>query len=107
LSEAKIVYEAIAEGGITRFAAIYRDAKSDVIGPVRSLRTYYLEWDTPYDCTIVHAGGEKNALSRVQSYDHLSESATYMWRDYSAYYAQNNLFTSAKLLESFNNDNNY
>ncbi len=107
LSEAKIVYEAIAEGGITRFAAIYRDAKSDVIGPVRSLRTYYLEWDTPYDCTIVHAGGEKNALNRVQSYDHLSESATYMWRDYSAYYAPNNLFTSAKLLESFNNDNNY
>lgn len=107
LSEAKIVYEAIAEGGITRFAGIYRGATSDVIGPVRSLRTYYLEWDIPYDCTIIHAGGEEKALNRVQSFPHLSESATYMWRDYSAYYAPNNLFTSASLLDDFNRDNKY
>lgn len=107
LTEAKIVYEAIAEGGITRFAAIYRGATSDVIGPVRSLRTYYLEWDIPYNCTIVHAGGEAVALERVRGYDHLSESSTYMWRDHSAYYAPNNLFTSSELLNNFNNDNNF
>lgn len=107
LHEAKIIYEAIAEGGITRFAALYRDANSNVIGPVRSLRTYYLDWDTPYDCTIIHAGGEKVALQRVQEYKHLSESATYMWRDYSAYYAPNNLFTSADHLNKFNADKGY
>lgn len=107
LRDAKIVYEAIAEGGITRFAAIFRGTTSNVIGPVRSLRTYYLEWDTPYDCTIIHAGGEAKALTQVQSYPHLSESATYMWRDYSAYYAPNNLFTSAGLLDDFNRDNKY
>ncbi len=107
LNEAKIVYEAIAEGGITRFAAIYRGSTSNVIGPVRSLRTYYLEWDTPYDCTIVHAGGEANALENVKSYAHLSESNEYMWRDYSAYYAPNNLFTSSSLLEDFNGSFRY
>ena len=107
LTEAKIVFEAIAEGGITRFAAIYRGATSDVIGPVRSLRTYFLQWDDPFDCTIVHAGGERNALNQVQSYKHLSESTIYMWRDYSGWVAPNNLFTSAELLDKFNADNNY
>ncbi len=107
ISEAKIVYEAIAEGGITRFAALYRDAKSDVIGPVRSLRMYYLEWDLPYDCTIIHAGGVKAAVQRAEKYAHLSESNTYMWRDYSAYVAPNNLFTSPALLDKFNSSKNY
>lgn len=107
LTDAKIVFEAIAEAGITRFAAIYRNAKADVIGPVRSLRMYYLEWDDPFDCTIVHAGGEANALKRVESYKHLSESKTYMWRDYSAYRAPNNLFTSGELLDKFNSDKGY
>ena len=107
LTEAKIVIEAIAEGGITRFAALYRGATSNVIGPVRSLRSYYLQWDDPFDCTIVHAGGEANALEQVKSYKHLSESRTYMWRDYSGWYAPNILFTSAELLDKFNSDNNY
>ena len=107
LSEAKIVYEAIAEGGITRFAALYKDSNSDVIGPVRSLRMYYLEWDLPYDCTIIHAGGVKAAVQRAESYAHLSESSVYMWRDYSGYAAPNNLFTSAELLNSFNKSKKY
>ena len=78
-----------------------------MIGPVRSLRTYYLGWDTPYDCTIVHAGGEENALRQVKSYAHLSESTKYMWRDYSEYYNPNNLFTSASLLADYNKTQNY
>jgi len=107
LTDAKIVFEAIAEAGITRFAAIYRGSNDAVIGPVRSLRMYYLEWDDPFDCTIVHAGGEANALNAVKSYKHLSESRTYMWRDYSGWTAPNNLFTSGELLTKFNTDNNY
>lgn len=107
LTNAKIVFEAIAEAGITRFAAIYRGASDNVIGPVRSLRMYYLEWDDPFDCTIVHAGGEANALKKVESYKHLAESKTYMWRDYSNWSAPNNLFTSAELLDKFNSDNSY
>jgi hypothetical protein len=107
LTDAKIVYEAIAEGGITRFAAIFQGTNADVIGPIRSLRMYYLEWDLPYDCTIIHAGGVKAAVQRAESYPHLSESATYMWRDYSGYYAPNNLFTSAKLLNDYNTSKKY
>ncbi len=61
LNEAGVIFEAIAESGITRFAAIYQNPSAAVIGPIRSLRIYYLEWDTPFDCTIVHAGGSGDA----------------------------------------------
>ena len=61
LTQAGVIFEAIAEAGITRFAAIYQNPTSAVIGPIRSLRMYYLEWDTPFDCTIVHAGGAHDA----------------------------------------------
>ena len=40
LSAADVVYEAVAEGGITRFMAVYLCNLSDVqVGPVRSART--------------------------------------------------------------------
>lgn len=108
LNEASIVYEAIAEAGITRFAAIYKNINNlSAIGPIRSLRTYYLEWDTPYDCIIIHAGGEDGALEKVASHRHLSESTTYMWRDSSGYKAPNNLFTSGNLLNQFAKDKGY
>ena len=109
LNEAGVVFEAIAEAGITRFAAVFQNPKSSAIGPIRSLRTYYLEWDTPFDCTIVHAGGAYDAIQRVAAggYRDLSESKTYMWRDHSGYWAPNNLMTSANLLSSHSSDNNF
>ncbi|MBQ9020135.1 DUF3048 domain-containing protein [Candidatus Saccharibacteria bacterium] len=109
LSEAPVVFEAIAEAGITRFAAIFQNPTSSAIGPIRSLRQYYLEWDTPFDCTIVHAGGSDEAIDSLAAgnYRDLSEDYTYEWRDYSAYIAPNNLFTSASLLKKFNSDHNY
>ena len=69
LNEAGVVFEAIAEAGITRFAAIYQNPSSAVIGPIRSLHIYYLEWDTPFDCAIVHAGGSGDALAAVAAGD--------------------------------------
>ncbi|MCA9340125.1 MAG: DUF3048 domain-containing protein, partial [Candidatus Saccharibacteria bacterium] len=49
LKQAGVVYEAIAEGGITRFLAIYQEAKPQLIGPVRSVRMYYIDWSAPYN----------------------------------------------------------
>ena len=109
LAAAPIVFEALAEGGITRFAVLFQGVNSGMIGPIRSLRLYYLEWDTPFDCTIVHAGGSTDALAAVRAgnYRDLTESYSYMWRDYSAYWAPNNLFTSTALLNQFNADHGY
>lgn len=100
LTEAGVVFEAIAEAGITRFAAIYQDPSSAVIGPIRSLRSYYLDWDTPFDCTIVHAGGSGDALAALASggYKDLDENYTYMYRSNLGGRLWNNLFTTSSLL---------
>ncbi len=105
LTQAKIIFEAIAEAGITRFAAIYQNPEGSVLGPIRSLRTYYLDWDTPFDCTIVHAGGSDEAIAAVRSggYREVDEDYDYVWRDYSTYIAPNNLFTSPELLQKNSN----
>ena len=109
LNQAGVVFEAIAEAGITRFAAVYQNPTSSAIGPIRSLRIYYLEWDTPFDCTIVHAGGSAEAIAAAADGTHrdLTESTEYMWRDYSGYRAPNNLFTSPTLLKQFNDSKGY
>ena len=107
LHEAKIVFEAIAEAGITRFAAVFQNPTGSAIGPIRSLRSYYYNWDKPFNCTVIHAGGSDDALAAIRGYERdLSESYDYMWRDYSGYRAPNNLFTSTELLNKFNQNHN-
>ena len=100
LTEAGVVFEAIAEAGITRFAAIYQDPSSAVIGPIRSLRLYYLEWDTPFDCTIVHAGGADDAIMALQSggYREIDENYNDMYRSNVGGRLWNNLFTTSSNL---------
>lgn len=108
LNEAGVVFEAIAETGITRFAAIYQNPTSAIIGPIRSLRLYYLEWDTPFDCTIVHAGGAPDALSAVShGYKDLTENYTYMYRGTYGVRRWNNLFTTSAYLLKMNADRGY
>ena len=109
LNQAGVVFEAIAEAGITRFAAIYQNPTSAVIGPIRSLRIYYLKWDTPFDCTIVHAGGAPDAIQAVSrgGYKDLTENYTYMYRGTSGTRRWNNLFTTSAYLAKMNSDRNY
>ncbi len=62
ISKADVVYEAVAEGGITRFMAVFYcgAAAEDVkIAPVRSARVYYIDWASEYgDYPIfMHVGG--------------------------------------------------
>ena len=57
LSEADLIYEAVAEGGITRFLAIYYAKDSDKVGPVRSARIYYLDWAAEFNTFYAHWGG--------------------------------------------------
>jgi len=102
LSEADVIYEAVAEGGITRFLAVfYCDvvAKDTLIGPVRSARTYYLDWASEYGKYpfYVHVGGANtpgpaNALGQIQKYgwggrtgndiNQFSVGFPTFWRDY-------------------------
>ncbi len=67
LKDAGVVFEAVAEGGITRFIALYQDREPSLIGPVRSVRPYYLEWATAFSPGVVHVGGSPQALTMVRS----------------------------------------
>ena len=57
-SQADIIYEVPAEGGITRMLAVYQSLE-DVgsIGSIRSARPYYIELALGHDALYVHAGG--------------------------------------------------
>lgn len=109
LTHAGVVFEAIAETGITRFAAIFQNPQTSVIGPIRSLRPYYLDWDTPFDCTVVHDGGSPEALAAIRNggQRNLDEDFRYMWKENDHSRLWNNVFTSPSKLTSFNNDNGY
>ena len=62
LSEADIIYEILAEGDITRLMAIFSDAhEAGPVGPVRSLRPYYLDIMRGYDAICTSAGGSDQA----------------------------------------------
>lgn len=65
LSEAGVVYEALAEGGITRFLAFYLENRPNPIGPIRSLRTYFVDWALEFDAPVAHVGGNADALDLV------------------------------------------
>src|SRR5437899_1393602 len=65
LAQAGVVYEANAEGGITRFQAFYLENRPPVVGPVRSLRTYFVDWGLEFDAPVAHAGGNADALDLV------------------------------------------
>jgi len=102
LDKAQIVYEALAEGGITRFLAIYaRGHTADVpqIGPVRSARPYYLDWTDELGAMFVHIGGSPQALTEINKrgiFD-LNQffNSKYFWRDKTIKTAsEHTLFTS-------------
>lgn len=59
LSYADVVYEAVAEGSITRFLAVFYCRDGGIVGPVRSARTYFLDWISEYGDhpLYTHVGG--------------------------------------------------
>lgn len=103
IKQAQVVYEAIAEGGITRFLCLYQQNKPSLIGPVRSLRMYYLDWAAPYQPGIAHIGGSAAALAEVRngSYRDLDQffNAGSYWRATDRY-APHNVYTSFDKLDA-------
>ncbi len=59
LSSADVVYEAVAEGGITRFLALYYCKDASYVGPVRSARIYFIKLLQEYGAypLYAHVGG--------------------------------------------------
>jgi Protein of unknown function (DUF3048) N-terminal domain/Protein of unknown function (DUF3048) C-terminal domain len=74
LDRAAVVFEALAEFGVTRFMALYAPGitpDAPQIGPVRSTRLYFAQWAMGFHPLHAHAGGSPQGLDLVQSTDQL------------------------------------
>ena len=103
LKEAGVVYEAVAEGGITRFLAVYQDTEPDYVGPVRSARAYFLRWVLPYEAGYAHVGGSPEALAEipvlgVRDLDQFSSSGAF--QRVATRYAPHNVYTGIPQLRT-------
>lgn len=97
LSSADTVYEAVAEGGITRFLTVFYCKDVAYAGPVRSARIYFIKLLQGYGNypLYAHVGGANtagpaDALGEIRdlewgSYNDLNQFSVpfpYFWRDY-------------------------
>lgn len=107
LSKANIVYEALAEGGITRFLALFQSVDATNIGPVRSAREYFAELANPWEALFVHVGGSAKALSNLAAgtYATLIDLNQFYHADYFERVkdraAPHNVYTSTEKLSKF------
>ena len=112
LNDAYIVYEAVAEGGITRLMAIFKDKDTDRIGSVRSSRPYFLDYALEIDAIYVHFGGSSQALSDIKTLDidnvdGMSDASAF-WRDRTLGVAlEHTAFTNMEKLKSVVSDKGY
>lgn len=110
LKDSGVVFEAIAEGGITRFLVLYQQEKPQLIGPVRSVRMYYVDWLAAFNASVAHVGGSAAALAEVRNgnYRDIDQffNSQYYWRA-SDRYAPHNVYTSFEKLDALNNTKGY
>ncbi|MGH7218629.1 MAG: DUF3048 domain-containing protein, partial [Candidatus Microsaccharimonas sp.] len=110
LKDSGVVFEAIAEGGITRFLALYQEQKPQLIGPVRSVRMYYVDWVAAFNASVAHIGGSASALAEVRNgnYRDIDQffNAQAYWRATDRY-APHNVYTSFAKLDELNNAKGY
>ncbi|MBB3111945.1 hypothetical protein FHS18_004013 [Paenibacillus phyllosphaerae] len=105
LPHADVVWEVLAEGGITRLVAIFQSEEfTDAIGPIRSIRPYLIELGESYGGVLVHAGGSPDAYSILQHQgkehlDEITNAGSYFWRE-SFRKAPHNLYSNLEKLRA-------
>jgi hypothetical protein len=106
LDRAAVVFEALAEFGVTRFMAIYANGlgpDAPQIGPVRSTRLYFAQWAMGFHPLYAHAGGSPQGLELVESTNQmLNLDALHLKNGDAAYFARSsdrdaphNMYTSS------------
>ena len=104
LMEAPIVYEVLAEGGISRLLPVYWQEIPENIGPIRSARSYIIEIAQEYNALLLHAGAspggfEMLAENKVDNLDQLRQGG-YYWRS-SERRMPHNLYTGQEKIEDY------
>lgn len=100
LSGADVIYETSAEGGIPRFMALFHKNTPNIIGPVRSVRPYFLELALENDLPFAHCGASSEAFTDISNNESLMSinemsSGDYFWRD-ATRKSPHNLYTSSE-----------
>jgi hypothetical protein len=65
-TDASIVWQAPAEGGIPRYMLIFQDRVAPSVGPVRSARQYYIAWAAEWRAVYAHVGGSPQAMQTLR-----------------------------------------
>lgn len=111
LNTAGVVYEAVAEGGITRFMAIYQDKLPSWVGPLRSARLTFVELARPYNCGYVHVGGAINAVNALNNKGYRNLDGGWVEGQYvfrvNYRYAPHNVYTDANHLKEWSSNKGY
>ncbi len=112
LDDAYITYEIIAEGGITRLMAIFKDQDTAKIGSVRSSRPYYLDYALENDAIYVHYGWSDDAKADISrlGVDNINglTVASVFWRDKSLNKAtEHTAFTSMEKIKDYAKEQGY
>jgi len=110
LSQAMVVFEAVAEGGVTRFMALYQDTSPPSVGPIRSARPYYVAWALGFDAGYAHVGGSPDALADIKAWnvrdlDQFANGAYYQRIPTKA--APHNVYTSISRLNQLEDSKGY
>lgn len=110
LSSADILFETLAEGGIPRFIALFHKNNVDEIGPIRSIRSYFLDIAREYNLPFAHCGGSPDALETIRNKGLMSLNefayGPYYYRDRSRR-APHNLYTSSHRITKAIEKNDY
>ena len=112
ISQADIIYEIPAEGGITRMMALFQSLEGvETLGSIRSARPYYLEAALGHDALFVHAGGSPDAYEKIAAWgvDNMDgvnggRDAQIFWRDQDRKASmgyEHSLVTSAEKIEGY------
>ena len=111
LASAGVIFEAIAEGGITRLLVLYQEGQPELIGPVRSIRPYYVDWSMGYEASVAHVGGSAEGLQQIRTLpgardlDQFANGA-YFFRSTDRY-APHNVYTRTSLLDELSDKRGY
>ncbi len=107
-TEASIVWQAPAEGGIPRYMMLFGEGNPKSVGPVRSARLYFVQWAAEWNAVYVHAGGSPQAKAILASQgtgqlvynaDEFRWGGHYLWRSTDRL-APHNVYTDGKNLRA-------
>ena len=104
LLDAYLTYEIIVEGGLTRIMAVYKDTNTELIGPIRSSRHYFLDYALENGAIYGHFGWSsfaRNDISalKVNNINGMTNGGNAYWRDKSIA-SPHNVFTSMESLKT-------